>query len=106
MEKKESGNSFGIHTQLVSHTALSQLDFEFWLCYKLFEKNWVFTYKEFFPSQRRDSHDMVDSDISCFVHLVLPISGGNSLSSSNKVSILNVFINKRSDSGLHGNGAI
>lgn len=86
-------------------TGCLQLDFEFWLCYKLKEKNWVFAHKEFFSSQRRDSHDSVDSDISRFVHLVLPIPGGDSLSPSNKVSILNVFINKCTDSNLHGDGA-
>jgi hypothetical protein len=85
---------------------ISNLDFEFLLCYKLKEKIWVFTHKEFFSSQRRDSDDMVDSDISCFVHLVLPIPGGHSLSLANKISILNVFINKCTDSCLYGNGAI
>lgn len=89
----------------VQSLVASSLDFEFLLCYKLKEKNWVFAHKDLFSSQRRDSHDMVDSDISCFVHLVLPIPGGHSLSIANKVSILNVFINKCTDSGLHGNGA-
>ena len=45
---------------------------------------------------------MVDSDISRFVHIILSIPGGDPFSVANKVPILNVFINKRSYSGLHG----
>ena len=48
---------------------------------------------------------MVDSDISRFAHPVLPIPGGHSLSLEYKVSILDIFINKRIGSSLHGSGA-
>lgn len=45
---------------------------------------------------------MVDPDISRFVHLILSISGGDPFSVADKVPILNVVINKRTYSGLHG----
>jgi hypothetical protein len=72
------------------------------LCYKLKQKNWIYAQKGFFISQRRDKNDLVDSDISRFIHLILSFPGGHPLSPANQVSIPHILINKRLDTDLHG----